>query len=113
MPPIGAEAPPIWFWNELSSNGLTKYTVLLWRNGVLSCDCPGWCNEKKDKRTGEKLPRTCRHVRKNEAEGKRLHSLHRRGQALPPNPATYSALAAPTPTPAVATASGNRVFLEE
>lgn len=45
-----------------SSNGNTIYTRSWWTDNTQSCNCPGWVNEKKDKRTGEKKPRTCGHV---------------------------------------------------
>lgn len=47
----------------MSSNGTTIYTRCWWSDGTQSCNCPGWVNEKKDKVTKEKLPRTCGHVK--------------------------------------------------
>lgn len=46
-----------------SSNGLTKYLTILWKDSVLTCDCPGWTILKKDKSTGEPKPRDCKHCK--------------------------------------------------
>ena len=29
-----------------SSNGVTKYTAVLWEDGTTSCNCPGWWSRK-------------------------------------------------------------------
>jgi hypothetical protein len=57
-------------WDSLSSNGYTHYTTLLYKDGFMSCDCPGWTIAKKDKDTGELLERACKHKKEhwNEAQ---------------------------------------------
>jgi len=61
-------------WDSLSSNGLTHYTTLLYRDGYMTCDCPGWTMQKKDKETGEKLPRRCKHTDGYESEARLIRS---------------------------------------
>ena len=58
----GDETSPIKIKTPLSSNNMTRYTTLLWGDGVVTCDCPGWTMKKK----GPKNPdghRTCRHCK--------------------------------------------------
>ena len=43
---------------NLSSNGVTKYSTLLWKDGTASCDCPGWTQRISD--DGE---RSCKHTK--------------------------------------------------
>jgi len=48
---------------NLSSNGVTKYTTLLWSDGTASCDCPGWTQRVVDgvrscKHTKNMMPRS-------------------------------------------------------
>ena len=54
-------------WQMVSSNGITKYIVKLWEKSPgeyhVTCDCAGWRIVKKDKVTGAKLPRSCKHTR--------------------------------------------------
>lgn len=35
-------------WRFPSSSGDQTYTVILWDNGSLSCNCKGWTFKKKD-----------------------------------------------------------------
>lgn len=44
-------------WAFASSHGTTTYETLLYADGTLSCNCPGWIN----KRPGR--PRGCRHTK--------------------------------------------------
>ena len=50
-------------WGTPSSSGTTVYETQLHSDGWMTCNCPGWCMKKKDKHTGEPLPRTCSHIR--------------------------------------------------
>ena len=45
----------------LSSNGVTRYVVVAWLNGLYSCDCAGWANRKDC--------RHCKEVRQNPNAG--------------------------------------------
>lgn len=49
---------------EMSSNGVTKYTAIKWGpSGIASCNCPGWTNNAKHK--GKDLTaRSCKHTKK-------------------------------------------------
>jgi hypothetical protein len=58
----GTRIPLVKSKTYLSSNGSTIYTRCWWADRTQSCNCPGWTIEKKDKRTKEKLPRTCGHI---------------------------------------------------
>jgi hypothetical protein len=49
-------------WSNKSSSGNTTYETQLHEDGLLTCDCPGWCIQKKDKRTGLPKPRSCKHT---------------------------------------------------
>jgi len=55
-------APVISAWAKPSSSGTTVYETQLHSDGMITCNCPGWCMKKKDKDTGEPLPRTCTHI---------------------------------------------------
>jgi hypothetical protein len=61
-------------WHPISSNGYTKYTTLLYKDGFMSCDCAGWCMAKKDKHTGESLPRTCTHIKDRKQDSFRIRT---------------------------------------
>lgn len=61
-------------WDSMSSNGFTHYTTLLYRDGFMTCNCPGWTMQKKDKETGEKLPRRCRHTDDYGSEARLIHT---------------------------------------
>jgi hypothetical protein len=50
-------------WGTRSSSGTTKYETQLHSDGMMTCNCPGWCMKKKDKHTGEPLPRVCGHIK--------------------------------------------------
>lgn len=43
-------------WKRLSSKGTTTYEVVLWQNGELTCNCPGWIIPKNG-------VRSCKHTR--------------------------------------------------
>lgn len=58
-----------------SSNGMTIYTTTLWSNNFVSCNCPGWTIEKKDKYTKAPLPRTCSHVKKGGPFNDTMHAF--------------------------------------
>lgn len=45
---------------NVSSNGVTKYTTILWEDGTASCDCPGWTMPSKDRRA--RGVRECSHT---------------------------------------------------
>jgi hypothetical protein len=57
----GTTATPRMIKETLSSNGHTRYTTILWDDGVYSCDCPGWCIAKRGKE------RTCKHIKSAQA----------------------------------------------
>ena len=46
-------------WPFDSSKGTTTYETQLHADGILTCNCPGWCSHL-DKKTGK---RSCRHVK--------------------------------------------------
>lgn len=45
---------------NMSSNGVTPYTTILWADGTASCDCPGWTRRVVEK-DGIGSIRECRH----------------------------------------------------
>jgi hypothetical protein len=47
---------------NLSSNGVTKYTTILWKDGTASCDCPGWTQRVKSEGMGRRT-RECKHTK--------------------------------------------------
>lgn len=54
-----------------------KYTVLLYRGGLVSCNCQGWCVAKKDM-NGDVLPRECTHTKQVEVKlGEKFESWTR------------------------------------
>lgn len=55
MPPD--RAPVAAAWAFASSHGATTYETLLYPDGTLSCDCPGWVFQKAGR------PRGCRHTK--------------------------------------------------
>lgn len=44
-------------WHRLSSKGTTSYEIILWENGELSCNCPGWIYPRDPNR------RDCKHTK--------------------------------------------------
>lgn len=63
----GAPQTPIEVQNWESSNGVTNYSTIKWRDpetGVLrtSCNCPGWAMKKAGK------PRSCKHTKDMQGE---------------------------------------------
>ena len=57
------QATPAKTKESTSSNGVTKYTTILWSDKVLTCDCTGWAIRKFDKVTHEPIARTCKHCK--------------------------------------------------
>jgi hypothetical protein len=51
----GAVIEPRHMLTTFSSNGVTKYTAVLWEDGTTSCNCPGWWSKKGK-------VRTCKHT---------------------------------------------------
>jgi hypothetical protein len=45
-----------------SSNPNKRYHARVMIDGKLMCDCQGWTIRKTDRRTGDKLPRVCKHT---------------------------------------------------
>ena len=49
-------------WGRRSSNGATKYEIVLWHTGNISCDCPGWTFKRKDNVQKFGHERWCKHI---------------------------------------------------
>jgi hypothetical protein len=49
-------------WGMRSSNGATKYEIVLWNTGHISCDCPGWTFKRKDNVQKFGHERWCKHL---------------------------------------------------
>lgn len=82
-----APAPVAAAWAFASSHGATTYETVLYRDGTLSCHCPGWAYKCANR------PRGCRHTRAvspytRELLGGRLtaEEAGARAGALPPHP---------------------------
>jgi hypothetical protein len=45
-------------WTFASSSGRGRYQTLLYADGSMSCDCPGWC-----RRIASDGSRSCKHTR--------------------------------------------------
>ena len=75
-------APMMHTWNRRSESSGTLYTIMLHTDGILTCDCPGWCLQKKNKMTRAMLPRRCKHTDEFHAEATRVL----RGQSVPRMP---------------------------
>jgi hypothetical protein len=78
-------AKPLYTWVMESSKPrfegeYIRYLTRLEEDGSLRCDCPGWCFQKKDKKTGEKLPRTCRHTQHVEQDAKDIYKRIKAGE---------------------------------
>ena len=64
--------------SRVSKSGKSPlYTVSLYKDGCISCDCPGWMF----KRTGK--PRGCKHTISLEEEAKQYLKMHKKGEKLP------------------------------
>ena len=64
----GEDVGPLKVKTPLSSNNMTRYTTIMWEDGVVTCDCPGWTMKK----TGPKNPdghRRCKHCKATLASG--------------------------------------------
>jgi hypothetical protein len=63
--PDAAEGP-VFSWALKSSRVVAgqspTYTVLLYRDGCMSCDCPSWLYQLKKDANGDKRVRTCKHT---------------------------------------------------
>ena len=55
-------------WPFDSSKGTTTYETQLHADGILTCNCPGWCSHL-DKKTGK---RSCRHVKEKVYEAQQI-----------------------------------------
>lgn len=72
-----------------------KYEILLYGDGCLSCDCPGWLFHRRADGAGEKTVRGCKHTDAVNDEALDLRRRYQRGEKLPQ-------LSEPTPTTAPA-----------
>ena len=61
--PSHLRQPVVYAWATRSSRGTTTYETVLYRNGALSCDCPGWTFVR-----GE--TRSCKHTRQYAGQAK-------------------------------------------
>lgn len=59
-------------WYSPSSSSSSVYETLLYKDGFMSCNCQGWCIQKKDKITGENLERCCKHTKIKINEANRI-----------------------------------------
>lgn len=95
---------PVFTWAFRSSQPrggtFVTYETRLEENGKLRCNCMGWVFQRKDKLTGEPLPRRCKHTDQVQGEVRELMRKFRAGEALP----IYEDPNAPTTGPAVAAA---------
>lgn len=87
MPP--AHPPVTAAWAFASTHGTTTYETLLYSDGTLSCNCPGWVFRKADQ------PRGCRHTREAEPFAARLLS----GQLTPEAVGAVRPATTPRPSP--------------
>jgi hypothetical protein len=87
--------PMVTTWNRRSESSGTLYTIMLHNDGVMTCDCPGWCVQKRDKKTNIMKPRECKHVRELVGEATRVL----RGQVTPPPRMTPPPILQPTTPP--------------
>jgi hypothetical protein len=71
---------PVRAWSTLSSQGTTTYETVLYDDGTLSCDCPGW----KFSRNGK--PRACKHTKRYQSESEAPVPHVRRASPPPPAP---------------------------
>lgn len=78
---VTAKPQKIYGWPVTSSQEregrVAKYTVWLYDDGSLSCDCPGWIFHRK------KNDGMCKHTRSVKDEAKDLLARHKRGEELP------------------------------
>ena len=116
--PIVSDDGVIFSW-EFKSSRVTagrspKYTILLFKDKLLSCDCPGWTFQRRDT-AGNLKPRSCKHLFQVEDEAKILHKKWKNGEALPtmevepaaPQAAAPASIAKPVPASAVEKAMQN------
>ena len=92
----GKKQTPDVVYEEMSSNGVTKYTAIKWGPSMIaSCNCPGWTTNAKHK--GKAITeRTCKHTKKvaTMAASHYLVDLSFPGSNLPhPGPAPSAASA--------------------
>jgi hypothetical protein len=62
-----------------------QYQTLLWEDGSLSCNCPGWIFPKKNAKTGEKI-RSCKHTKQvleSSPSSKDIYKKWKSGESLP------------------------------
>lgn len=80
---------PVFTWAFRSSQPrggtFVTYETRLEENGTLRCNCMGWVFQRKDKNTGEPLPRRCRHTDQvnDEGEVREIMRKFRAGEELP------------------------------
>lgn len=100
---------PIFWWWTTNSKHDGFYKVLLLPDGSMSCPCSGWTIQRKDKRTGEPIPRNCSHLRKNAEDAIKLFQKYRRGEKLPTPPERPAMLGAALP-PSALHSGANRLY---
>jgi len=61
-------------WGKRSSNGSTKYEIVLWDSGHISCDCPGWTFKRKDNLDKFGHERWCKHVAELFGEAQQMYA---------------------------------------
>jgi len=59
----GESVGPLKVMTPLSSNNMTRYTTIMWEDGVVTCDCPGWTIKKKPTSKNPEGHRTCKHCK--------------------------------------------------
>jgi hypothetical protein len=78
---------PVFTWAFRSSQPrggtFVTYETRLEEDGLLRCNCMGWVFQRKDKKTGEKLPRHCKHTDEVQGEVKEIMRMFKAGEALP------------------------------
>lgn len=72
---------PIYSWEVMSdrvskAGRRARYTLVLYKDGCASCDCPGWINKRSGK------PRGCKHIDRLAAEIQETHRRYLRGETL-------------------------------
>ena len=86
-PKAKKKANPIFQWTFKSNQEVLGtraiYSTLLREDKSLTCNCPGWIFAKKDKKTGQKLDRSCKHTRLVEGEAVSIYKKWKSGEKLP------------------------------
>lgn len=73
----------IFAWAEPSSKGTHTYELILYEDGTMSCNCPGWFLKAGKKKDGDNSNRSCKHTKKHLAEAANITSLYKQGKPLP------------------------------